>query len=263
LIAKMLGFEKTVLTVHDVQIHPGDPKGPPNFIRSNLRKRVRKIIIHGQLLKRQLSSKWRIPEGKISVLPHGAFSIYKKWDDPSVQEEANTVIFFGRVSRYNGLDILIKAEPLISQHIPDVKIIIAGGGGDFGRYERLIRNHSRFEIHHRFISHREVPEFFRRASVIVLPYIEASQSGVVPIAYIFGKPVVVTNVGSIPEVVDEGKTGFVVPPNSPEDLSRAIIKILENHELRKTMSANALAKASTELSWNTIAHESAKIYSLN
>src|SRR4030043_34075 len=174
-----------------------------------------------------------------------------------------TVLFFGRISRYKGLDILIKAEPLITQQIPDAKIVIAGSGQDFGRYESLITNRSRFEIQNRFISHREVPKFFRRTAVVVLPYVEASQSAVVPIAYMFGKPVVVTNVGSIPEVVDEGKTGFVVPPNSPEDLSRAIIRILENHGLRKTMSANALAKASADLSWNTIAQETAKIYSLN
>lgn len=263
LIAKMLGFEKAVLTVHDVQIHPGDPEGILKYFKSVLRKKVRKIIVHGQFLKKQLASNWRVPEDKIYILPHGAFSIYKKWDDPSIKEEAKTILFFGRISRYKGLDILIKAEPLITQHIPDAKIVIAGSGEDFGPYESLITNRSRFEIHNRFISHRDVPKFFRRASVVVLPYIEASQSGVVPIAYIFGKPVVVTNVGSIPEVVDEGKTGFIVPPNSPEDLSRAIIEILENHELRKTMSANALAKASTELSWNTIAQETAKIYSLN
>src|SRR4030042_4877185 len=118
LIAKMLGFEKTVLTVHDVQIHPGDPGGISNYFKSVLRKRVRKIIVHGQFLKKQLASNWRIPEDKIHILRLGALSIYKKWDDPSIQEEAKTVLFFGRISRYKGLDILIKAEPLITQTIP-------------------------------------------------------------------------------------------------------------------------------------------------
>src|SRR4030042_2702986 len=118
LIAKMLGFEKTVLTVHDVQIHPGDPGGISNRFKSVLRKRVRKIIVHGEFLKKQLASNWRIPEDKIHILPLGALSIYKEWDDPSIQEEAKTVLFFGRISRYKGLDILIKAEPLITQTIP-------------------------------------------------------------------------------------------------------------------------------------------------
>jgi len=260
LIAKMFGFEKVVLTVHDIKKHPGDPGGIMRIIGFILRKKAGKVIVHGNYLKKQLLSKTKMLKRKIHVVPHGAFSIYKKWDDEIVKEEEHTILFFGRISKYKGIDVLIKAEPIISKEIPDVRIIIAGRGEGLRKYENLIINRQCFEIHNRFISNAEVPRFFRRASVIILPYTEASQSGIIPIAYVFGKPVVVSNVGSIPEVVEDGKTGFVVQPNSPDDLGDAIANILKNKELKKKMSENALMKALTDLSWINIARKTAKIY---
>ena len=89
--------------------------------------------------------------------------------------------------------------------------------------------------------------FFERASVVVLPYIEASQSGIIPIAYSFKKPVIVTNVGSIPEVVENGITGYIVPPKNPELLADSIIKILEDNLTRQQMGENAYHKMEMEL----------------
>ena len=119
---------------------------------------------------------------------------------------------------------------------------------------------STFEIYNKFISHEEVSELFQRASVVVLPYIDASQSGIVPIAYAFKKPVVVTNVGSIPEVVDDGKTGFIVPPRDSKALADAIIKLLKNDKLRKEMGEHAYKKMKEELSWDKIAKKTIEVY---
>ena len=76
-------------------------------------------------------------------------------------------------------------------------------------------------------------ELFQRASIVVLPYIEGSQTGIIPIAYSFKKPVIATNVGSISEVVEDGVTGFIVPPRDSHALADAIIKILKDDDLRK------------------------------
>ena len=95
---------------------------------------------------------------------------------------------------------------------------------------------------------------------MVLPYIEASQSGIVSLAYTFGKPVVVTNVGSIPEVVDDGQTGIIVPPENAEALAKALVELLNDDEKRERMGQNALFKAKTMLSWETIAEQTAAVY---
>ena len=260
LIAKMFGFKKTVLTVHDVVRHPGESAGFRRYVEIVLRKRARRIIVHGNFLKTQLLQLLKRTEDEVVVLPLGALSIYRNWDDESVQEEENTILFFGRMSRYKGIDVLIKSQPLITKDIPNAKIIIAGRGEEFRKYENSIAGNDNFEIHNRFIANSEVAKFFRRAVVVILPYIEASQSGVVPIAYVFGKPVVVSKVGSIPEVVEDGKTGYVVPPNDPEALSDAVVKILKNKDLRENMGKNALEMASTQLSWDQIAQNTTEVY---
>ena len=109
-----------------------------------------------------------------------------------------------------------------------------------------------FIVINRYIPYREGAKLFQRCSVVVLPYIEGSQSGVVFPAYAFKKPVVVTDVGSLPEIVDDGITGFVVSPRDPRALAEKIILLLENEKLRRKMGKNAYKKLKTDLSWDKI-----------
>ena len=107
---------------------------------------------------------------------------------------------------------LIQAEPLITASLPNVKIMISGRGDDLEHYRKLMVHPEQFVIDNEYIPDDKVAALFRRASVVVLPNIEATQSGVIPLAYTFGKPVVATTVGSLPEMVDDGDTGLLVPP---------------------------------------------------
>jgi len=154
-IANKLGFRKTVLTVHDVAAHPGHRRQLQGYISWIPRFRAARVIVHGEFLKGFLSSRFKIQRSRIHVVPHGAFSIYNKWDDGNIREEENTVLFFGRIMKYKGLDVLIKSCPLIASEIPDIKIIIAGRGNDFSMYESMMEDRSRFEVHHRFIANVE------------------------------------------------------------------------------------------------------------
>lgn len=254
-----------VSTNHDVKPHIGFGKGFKGCYREILRKRVTRysnnIIVHGEHLKNVAITYLQIKAEDVYVIPHGEFSIFKKWNEGlNASEEQNAILFFGRIGKYKGLDYLIKAEPIISRIIPELKIIIAGRGDYFQECEKIMVNKERFECHIRFIPNEEVPELFQRASVVVLPYIDASQSGVVPIAYAFKKPVVVTDVGSIPEVVDDGKTGFIVPPRDEKALAEAIVKILKDDKLRKQLGENAYKKSKTDLLWDKIAEKTIEVY---
>ena len=124
----------------------------------------------------------------------------------------------------------------------------------------MITDRESFEIINEFIPDEEIAQLFQRAKLVVLPYIEASQSGIIAIAYAFKKPVIVSSVGSIPEVVDHGKTGLLVPPGDAKALAEAIIELLKDDRLREEMGNNAFAKMEQELSWDKIAEKTLQVY---
>jgi len=92
--------------------------------------------------------------------------------------------------------------------------------------------------------------FFSAADVVVAPYLSATGSAVVPVAYGYGRPVVVTSVGSLPEIVEHGKTGFIVPPKNEKALAAALVNIFTDKLYQKF--AEHVAKGKTRLSWDTM-----------
>jgi len=217
------------------------------------------FFVHGNEMKKILIKKG-IPNSNIFVIPHGDYLYYTKWSENKIIESNKKIIlYFGIISEYKGLQYLIEAEPLISKSIPNIKIIIAGSG-DFKRYHALIKNPENFEIHNYFIPDMEVSHYFQSASIVVLPYIDASQSGVIPVAYAFKKPVIVTNVGSLTELVDDGKTGIIIPPKNTEKLAETIIKMLLDERNLQKMGENAYQKIVKDGSWDLIAKKTLDAY---
>lgn len=252
-----------VTTFHDVKSHLGVETLPGNFIRYWIRKWSDEIIVHGEKLKEQMVKEFNVPAAKVHAIHIGEHEVapFKKYERPDIEEDGNLILFFGRIHEYKGLEYLIKAEPLITEELPDARIVIAGAGEDFKKYEAMIgdrREH--FIVHNYHIPYQEGAELLQRCSLVVLPYVEASQSGVVPTVYGFKKPVVVTDVGSVPEAVEEGKTGFIVPPREPEALARAVIMLLRDEKLRKQMGENAYRKLKEDFSWGTIAQRTIEVY---
>lgn len=259
-LVKMFARQKRVLTIHDVVSHPGEGNGLLQNIIQMLRQSCGKIIVHGDFLKQQLMQVCPDIKGPIKVIPHGVLSSYKRWDDQTIVEDDMTILFFGRLNRYKGLDLLLEAHRLVLKSMPLVRLIIAGKGDSLPEAAIQDVQRKNLEIHNRYIANSEVARFMRRAAVVVLPYTEASQSGVVPIAFSFGKPVVATAVGSIPEVVIDGSNGYIVPPNDPSALAEALLGILSDKCLRQTMGQRAQEFAETVLDWKEIAKKTAEFY---
>jgi len=250
-----------VTTVHDVTSHAGDgyARRTPQWVWDIAFRRAKRLIVHGQVLGTHLAKRHAIPADRIHVIPHGEFSIYSRWAYPTYAAE-DIVLFFGRIWPYKGLKYLIEAEPIIAAQVPSVKIVIAGEGESLAPYEQMMAHRERFEIHNDYIPIEEVAGLFQRAAIVALPYIEASQSGVIPIAYAFGKPVVATHVGSIPDLVEDGETGYLVPPRDAPKLAQAITSLLKDGALRQRMGECARRKAFTHLSWDTIATKTREVY---
>jgi glycosyltransferase involved in cell wall biosynthesis len=220
----------------------------------------RQVIVHTQNDLDILKRSGRFAEQRLRVVPHGTYNMFRQYVDNSVaEEERGTVLFFGNIRDYKGLEFLIRAAPIVSESVPGVKIIIAGEG-DLSPYGELTKNQGLFEIHNSFIPDEKVAELFKRSEVVVLPYSKMSgQSGILNIALAFNKPLVATDVGGISEVVKDGITGLVVKPGDVDELATALVKMLKDDNLKCTIRDN-LANVADKLSWGNIAEQYVNLY---
>jgi glycosyltransferase involved in cell wall biosynthesis len=138
------------------------------------------------------------------------------------------ILFFGYVRKYKGLNVLIDAMPQILKNNGNAKLLIVGEFYDSpDRYTeqiKLLNLDNHVKIVQRFVPNEEVGKYYSASDIVVLPYLSATQSGVLNIAYGFLKPVIVTDVGGLAEDVAEGKTGYIVAPDSPVAIAEAVEK---------------------------------------
>jgi len=200
-----------------------------------------------------------IPEAKYKYSPHPIYSIF---NNTLSKEQAKAelklatkkvLLFFGLIREYKGLDILINAMEKIKTELEDYTLLIVGECYENeNKYTELIKKAGitdNVKCHYSFIPDNEVGKYFSAADVVVLPYKTASQSGIVQIAYHFDTPVIVSNVGGLPEIVDEGKTGYCVEPNS-NAFAKAIKAFYENDNISE-MNSN-ISQYKSQFSWDAM-----------
>jgi glycosyltransferase involved in cell wall biosynthesis len=204
------------------------------------------VIVNGASQVEYLRTTYRVPADRIAYVPLGPRTTAIKWARRRCNEETGTVLFFGRAHPHKGLEYLVKAQPLISDRIPHARILIVAHGNDLSRCRAMIGDSSKFEIHEGFLQSTDTIPFFERSSLVALPYLSASTSGILMTAYVFGKPVVASRVGCLPEYVEDGVTGFLVPPADVSELAQAIIRLLSDDVGRRRMGENARKWAMNE-----------------
>lgn len=197
------------------------------------------IIVNGADQTDVVRRLYSVPAHKIvyiSLIPRIAAA---KWAEGVREAELQTILFPGKAQPRKGLEFLIRAQPFVTEKMPNARFLIAAHGEDLPRCRALVVDESKFEFQEGFLTSAKMAECFQKASLVALPYLSASTSGMLTTAYVFGKPVVATNVGALPEYVQEGKTGFLVPPADPERLADAIVRILNDNALHRRMEENA------------------------
>jgi starch synthase len=214
------------------------------------------IIVLSRLGRDQLIKKGYAPE-TIRQIPIGVYSFFSRHVLKRVDQE-KMILFFGRIEPYKGLGILLKAFRQASGSLPDWKLVVAGNG-DMSKYASLA-NHAQVEVINRYVGDEEVLELMQRAKFIVLPYTEATQSGVIPIAYALARTVIATDVGSLSEMVRDGTTGLLIQPNDVDKLAQAILTLAGNDALCYKMGQAAYEFAHAELAWEKIAQMYLKVY---
>jgi glycosyltransferase involved in cell wall biosynthesis len=152
-------------------------------------------------------------------------------EELDLEKDSLVLLFFGYVRKYKGLDILIEAFPDILKKHPKARLLIVGEFYDDPKeYTDLILKlgiDDKVKMINQFVPNEEVAKYYQASDVVILPYRSATQSGILNIANGFYKPVIVTDVGGLSEFVDEGKTGFVVKPNSPEAIIDGFNKFID------------------------------------
>ena len=196
-------------------------------------------IVNGENQVELVNRIYGIPYERISYIPLSLYGRALKWRRNPIPEEPGTILFFGRAHPQKGLEYLIKAQPLITQKVPHARFLISAHGKDLQRCRKMIDDQGKFEIIEGVVPANVMADLFQRSSLVALPYISASTSGVLVTAYSFAKPVVASRVGCLAEYVDDGVSGFLVNPTDVESLAKAIIRLLMNDNLRHKMGSNA------------------------
>lgn len=198
-------------------------------------------------------------DAKVRQNPHPTYNAFKIRNINKEQarkelgegQDTKLLLFFGFVREYKGLKYLLKAMPQVKEKLDNVKLMVVGSfGEDKADYRNLINGmqiEDCVEVVDGYTPDNEVEKYFAASDMVVLPYESATQSGIVQIAYGFEKPVLVTNVGGLPDVVTDGRTGYVVEPKSAEAIAAAIIDFYKQD--REVGFVEEVKKAADKFSW--------------
>ena len=163
------------------------------------------------------------------------------------------VLFFGLVRAYKGLDLLIDAFGRVKDKLPNMRLLIAGEFyEDEEKYRLQIRNHGLEDLvicRNEFIPDADLRKYFGAADLIAQPYKSATQSGVTQVAFHFEKPILVTNVGGLGEIVHDGKMGYAVEPN-PDAIANALVDYFQHN--RQKAFTTYLQGEKTKYSWDKL-----------
>jgi len=277
---KALG-KKLVFTAHNVDSRERD--GNNSFYNRITLKAMYHIydhtIVHTPEMKEQVVKWFNVKPEKVSVVPYGINNMVPKTGLKSqdakrklnLEPDQKTLLFFGFIAPYKGLDILMNALPQIRDQIGDFKLIVAGNIKNKGanpywlEIEDIIEKNDLepyLNQNIKFIEDDDIETFFAAADVLVLPYRYIFQSGILFLSLNYGLPVIATDVGSLKDFVVEGKTGFVCEPSDHELLSKCIIKNFES-DIYRNLEENKewiFNYANDEYSWDKIGKITAAIY---
>ena len=249
---------KVVFICHNIIPHEKQPLG--TFLTKWVLRKSDSYIVLSEKEKRDLKTIVINPD--VKVVFHPVYEIFNTdiSDEQSRKEleleNQNVVLFFGHIRKYKGLEVLLQAVKIAKEKV-NFKLIVAGEFYDGEeKYRTLINELGISEnvlLFDEFIPTEKVGMYFKASDVVILPYLSATQSGVIQICYNFDRPVIATRVGGLPEFIDENKTGMLVPPNDPQAIADAIVKFYDKN-LKVEYSEN-IKLFKQQFSWENMAKE--------
>lgn len=262
-----------VYTAHNVLPH--EHSRIDYFLRYLVYRSAQKIIVHSHHIKHKLLDHYAVAPEKIEVVAHGNFDVYvpkEKIGKEAARKRLNLAVddqlllFFGYIREYKGLDILLDSFDLARQQNCHLKLVVAGKPhtAQLGRtYQQQIARlqfpRSVIFAPH-FIPTSEVATYFIAADIIALPYRRIDHSGILHMAYSFGRPIIATDVGDFSEAVEHGKSGYIVPGANAPALAKAIQTAFTDASKLQAMADYAQMLSRTKYSWDDISRKTIAIY---
>ena len=231
------------------------------------------IIVPSHFLRNLVVANFGISKGKVSVIPNGVNlqqfrpqlridKIQRKYD----LGDSPVILFVGRIYPEKGVDLLIESIPLVQKRVKDVKLLIVGPASNEIYMKQLRSLISKLGLHNVIFTgaidvKKELPEIYAACTLFCCPSVHGEGFGNVALeALASGKPVVATRSGGLPEIIEDGKVGYIVPVMQKEELAQALIRILEDPDLQKTMGREARKLAEELFSWGMVANEYLKLF---
>jgi glycosyltransferase involved in cell wall biosynthesis len=276
---RLLG-KRIVLTVHNVNAAKRDSKDT-FFNRLTLRIQYRladQLFVHSEKMKLELVEEFGVQASRVTGIPFGinnsvpntAVTAHEARQRLGIRDDEKTILFFGNIAPYKGLEYLVSAFRQIHARGKDYRLIIAGRPKNCENYWTPVREAIREDVQSGrillradFIPDEETEVYFKAADVLVLPYRHIYQSGVLFLGYSFGLPVLAADVGSLKDEIVEGHTGYVFRPEDPSDLAVMVEKYFTS-ELYADLSRRRQEiqdYAAKRYSWSRVGQMTMSVYS--
>jgi D-inositol-3-phosphate glycosyltransferase len=272
LLCRLFGA-RLVLTVHNILPH--EVRHGERLVYALYYRLAQALIVHSQRNQERLLAGhpwlvkdrvWHIPHGNYAHFAHLACGQEEARRRLGLPVTGRLVLFFGAIRPYKGLDLFLRLVRPVRQVRPEAFFVVAGNvlRGQQSDYEQQIESlglgaddlHTRFA----YLSNEEAIRYLCAADLVVLPYREIYQSGVLLFSYTFGRPVLATRVGSFPETVEHGQTGWLVPPEDVEAMVDTLIRVLREPGCLAEAGERARQTAAERYGWTDIAETTTTLY---
>jgi len=233
-------------------------------------RRMDRIFVHYESNRERFLARWGVAVERVVAIPHGDESLFAELADAAVGPEtlrsrldlrpsAPVVLFFGTLSRYKGVDLLLEAFARVLAARPDARLVVAGFPTPDFDLDAHRMQAARLDVGAavrwlpEYVPLGEVAAWFRLAAIAVFPYRDVSQSGALAAAATFATPVVATDVGALGEVVRDRETGRLVRAEQIEELAAAILDLLHDPALAAALGRRLAGESATRASWPAVA----------